>query len=490
MEPSPQQSAFIEAMRDEPDHLVMDSRAGTGKTTTAVMGANELDPGLQIVATCFNKSIATTLSEKMPDNCLCKTFHALGLAAWTANTGSRPQVDSKKIWKISKEMGLKFDQFPDLARIVGLAKNLGIVPKDDLGEKGLAPDTFDQWQSLFDDFGLDPGEQGEDEAIDIARGALITSVEWAYNGIIDFDDMVYMPAVFGGPLPIPKMVLVDEVQDTNPVQLAMVRKMASSGRLAAFGDPHQAIYAFRGADASAMQKVIDEFSAMVMPLTVSYRCPQAVVAEAQGYVTNFEAHQSNPVGMVTKMKSWRPSMFDKRDAILCRNNKPLIRLAFNLIREGIGCYVKGKEIGQGLVKLIDRMKCKEMRVLYLALEDFLIAERNKLTSRGKEAQAANLADRVESLLCLMDRLPDSATIKELKSLIDTMFDEKRGLLTLSTIHKAKGLEWPRVFFLDSHLLPSKFCKTAAQRQQEDNLSYVAITRAQDTLVYIDSEGQE
>ena len=68
------------------------------------------------------------------------------------------------------------------------------------------------------------------------------------------------------------------------------------------------------------------------------------------------------------------------------------------------------------------------------------------------------------------------------------------MVTLSTIHKAKGMEWSRVYFLDSWRLPSKFARIAAEDgnpealRQENNLSYVAITRAKHELIYIDMKG--
>ena len=72
--------------------------------------------------------------------------------------------------------------------------------------------------------------------------------------------------------------------------------------------------------------------------------------------------------------------------------------------------------------------------------------------------------------------------------IEQLFDEKRrGLLTLSTIHKAKGLEWPTVFILDARtLMPSKWAQLPWQKVQERNLQYVAVTRAKLNCFYITS----
>ena len=64
-------------------------------------------------------------------------------------------------------------------------------------------------------------------------------------------------------------------------------------------------------------------------------------------------------------------------------------------------------------------------------------------------------------------------------------NEKKGVV-LSTIHKSKGLEADNVFILDVNLIPSKYATTKDQLKQERNLLYVAITRAKNKLIYINS----
>ena len=56
---------------------------------------------------------------------------------------------------------------------------------------------------------------------------------------------------------------------------------------------------------------------------------------------------------------------------------------------------------------------------------------------------------------------------------------------LATYHRSKGREWPRVFLLEHHLrCPSKAARQPWQLEQEGNLAYVAITRAQEDLIYV------
>jgi len=79
--------------------------------------------------------------------------------------------------------------------------------------------------------------------------------------------------------------LLDEAQDTNAVQRALLKSILDSlGRLIAVGDPHQSIYGFRGADHEAMTLLKSGFAMEELALSVSYRCSQAVVKEAQKYL--------------------------------------------------------------------------------------------------------------------------------------------------------------------------------------------------------------
>ena len=58
----------------------------------------------------------------------------------------------------------------------------------------------------------------------------------------------------------------------------------------------------------------------------------------------------------------------------------------------------------------------------------------------------------------------------------------RGV-TLSTIHKSKGLEADNVYFLQPDLLPSKYAVTELALYAEKCLKFVAITRSRKNLIY-------
>jgi superfamily I DNA/RNA helicase len=63
-------------------------------------------------------------------------------------------------------------------------------------------------------------------------------------------------------------------------------------------------------------------------------------------------------------------------------------------------------------------------------------------------------------------------------------------VTLCTIHKSKGLEAPRVFWLERSECPARWVRKDHQKQQEINLCYVAATRAIDELHFIELETED
>jgi hypothetical protein len=210
------------------------------------------------------------------------------------------------------------------------------------------------------------------------------------------------------------------------------------------------------------------------------------VRAAQEFVPYIQAHENAPEGSF-EVRDTMPALKDflPTDAILCRNTKPLVSLAFTFIRAGIGCRIAGRDIGQGLIKLIEKMKAQNVDRLVERLEAYQAREVGKFMAKGQETRAQAVEDRVGSILTIAQNLPENArTVAELKKTLERMFnDDQRGLLTLSTEHKSKGLEWDRVWLYKRfELQPSKWARKEWQQEQERNLIYVAYTRAKKQLI--------
>lgn len=107
--------------------------------------------------------------------------------------------------------------------------------------------------------------------------------------VFDFDDLVVYAAdlfeqhaalaqAYGTQYP---HLLVDEFQDTNPAQFAIVRVLAEHAKtISVFADDDQAIYQFAGAEAKNVRRFVDELDATEYPLTTNYRCREEIVKVA------------------------------------------------------------------------------------------------------------------------------------------------------------------------------------------------------------------
>jgi hypothetical protein len=257
----------------------------------------------------------------------------------------------------------------------------------------------------------------------------------------------------------------------------------------------QAIYGFAGADSESLNNIAKEFNAVRIPLTVSYRCPKAVVAFARQWVNHIEAHQDAPEGSVSTitmeaMDKLGSDMLRAEDAIICRNTAPLVSLAFALIRRRSSCHVEGRDIGAGLIALAKRWKVKTVSTLRTRLEDYAAKQREKFMAQGKEEMAASLQDKVDTLIVIIDTLLPTDSVDSVISVILSLFgDTPEGQapknLTLCTAHRSKGREWHRVYLLGRNkYMPSKFARQDWQIDQEKNLIYVGVTRARSELIEV------
>jgi hypothetical protein len=178
-------------------------------------------------------------------------------------------------------------------------------------------------------------------------------------------------------------------------------------------------------------------------------------------------------------------------AILCRNNAPLLALAFRLIRQGIGCSMMGRDIGKGLKALAKKLAPEDdtpADQIIGRINEWLTSETSKAHVNDNPDAADKFTDKAECLLAILS----SAECKDagqLRRQIDNLFSRTGGQVILSSIHRAKGLEWPAVIHLDPFRLPSKYAKAKGGRalEQEANLKYVAETRTKHSLIMANLE---
>lgn len=469
--PSPYQQAIFDFIAAGHGSAMVKAVAGSGKSTTCRESLWHV-PGLDF------------------QNVKSSTFHSAGFGAVVKKLGlpyRSVNVDGRKMLKLLRDRLSESDfglYGTFAAKLVGYAKGEGLG--------AIASNHESQWFDLIShhNMSLDSTEAKEESAVAIAQKGLQWSNEAAEKGILDFDDQLYLPLLWRLKLWENDYVYVDEAQDTNPVRRAVCKlALKPGGRLIAVGDPMQSIYGFTGASCDAMELIQKEFNCVELPLTVSYRCSKAVVAKAKTIVPYIEPAESAPEGSVQELELKDAlKLLGQRDAILCRNTAPLIELAFNLIAQGIGCTVLGREIGQQLVTMIEKQKAKNIDALREKLDAFQTREVARFMAKGEEQRADALCDRIACINAVIGHLTENdRTVPALIRKLDSMFSDESGTLTLSTMHKSKGREWNRVAILRPDLCPSKWARQDWQQAQETNLLYVAWTRAMTDLIILDGE---
>lgn len=489
--PSTYQQAVYDFIRTGTGSAVVIAVAGSGKTTTILEALNLLPMLDSAQLFAFNTAIAGELRNRIPPhikrNVNASTFHSVGYRA-LCNYFNMKQIETngRKLQQICREKL----SFPDRKRyeafackLVDLAKGMGIgcLIEDDWGE----------WEALVEhhDLSLDDPGAKEETAIKIARDLLKWSTEAAENSyLIDFSDQLYLTILWNLPLDRKDWVFVDEAQDTNPIRRAIVgRSLKEGGRLIAVGDPKQSIYGFTGASVDAIELIKTQWDCVELPLSVSYRCPQAVVRQAKTLVPYIEHAPHAAEGFVGDMTGREVlERLTKTDAILCRTNAPLVDMAYVCMSKGISCQILGRDIGKGLQTLIQKMQGTDVEDLIVRLGQYRTREMKRLLEKDQHGRAQSVDDRVQCLYTLIDNLPENErTIPGLELALDRLFgDNIVERLTLSTVHKAKGREWPQVAILKPELMPPHWAKEGWQMEQEDNLQYVAWTRARAALYFI------
>lgn len=498
-----EQLAIMDAAESSPASLCIDAVAGSGKTATLVESAKRLNPRLKVLALAFNSKIKEELSDRLPSHITTSTLNGLGHRAWQKYTGRKLIVSDRKVGKIVSDLCKEADlgdAWDSVRRLVSHAKAVGLAPSTRKNIKPLVEDTQESWEELFykHDVTLEEGVSIK-AAIQLARSALDISITEALSGIIDFDDQLYMTCIFGVGLEKYDVVLVDEAQDLSEIQHTLVaRSVTPKGRVIAFGDPKQAIYGFRGAATNSMDSLSLKFNMTHLNLTYSFRCPSLIVKEAQPLVPQIKPAPNAPAGEVLTWEEWSAEDIELNSVVLCRNVAPIVSLGFKFIRAGIPAYVLGRDMGKGLKKLAGKMSGRTGEDLLRSIREWESLE--KANARGKQDLELEhrIGDQAETLAIVVIQSKANSP-EELILGLSQLFDKTSGSITLSTIHRAKGLEWNTVYFLDPWRVPAKFAKRAVENdplncawmmEQENNLRYIAITRSKNKLIYIYLDGRK
>lgn len=478
------------------DNILISACAGSGKTTTLLEIIKRCDARTLYLA--FNKSIQQEVNRKLEEQNLrqgkAMTMHSLGLQA-IRGAEIKFRIDKNKDWTLINIFKEKYRSV--LRRNIPYENHIKLFfALIDLNESSRMnfTDDFEKLSDILLEKGVSMPAISD---IDFYWAKFLEIREEEYQKdtkVIDFLDMIYLPIKLDLTIPVySSYLIIDECQDLNYGQHLLIDKLIEQGTIkkwVAAGDRNQSIYGFAGATSNSFELFLEKKGNTVeMPLDICYRSSQRIIDEANKVYDVMHPFKTSSgiVGTVNSLDEVKEGSM-----IICRNSGPLINAYFGLLALGKSSYINGSDMMAYLIRFLNPYKYQTIlyakREMGYELEDLekdhsdkgqfkaYIFRENFYNFNIISSHLASETDKVEYLI---DKLQD-------------LFDKKENSIELCTIHKSKGLEADIVYILNEDLIPSKFAKTEEQKVQENNLKYVARSRAKEELYYLnlnDKDGQ-
>lgn len=465
--PTDEQAAIIDACASG-TNVKVEALAGTGKTTTLQLASEAMTgKGLYLA---FNKSVQREAEARFPDHVEARTAHSLAYRPVGRHYRDRmngPRISAKQLAANFGIEGFAFgvvDQALPPSAIAGGAAGAvrrfcysadkEIKPEHVLWMDGLSREAnFALRQHIL------PYAQEMWEDLQAPHG---------HKAYFTHDHYLKMWALTEPVLPY-DFILFDEAQDANPVLTGLVQ--GQDAQLIGVGDSNQSIYGWRGA-----KNALKDWPADVhLALTESWRFGPEVAEEANKWLSIPELECQ------LRLTGRGPESFIGKvgtpQAILCRTNAGAIREALDWLdkpRSRVAVVGGGKAIADMAKAAIELQVGK--RTTHPELAAF---------GSWQEVQDfVNHEDGAEDLAVFV-RLVDEHGPTTLIDAVAELVDENKGrpTVTISTAHKAKGLEWPSVMIGSDFREPGldEYGKLNRMEKAEAMLCYVAVTRAKEQL---------
>lgn len=487
-----QQEALWKELATGGGNVIAQARAGSGKSTSCREGQwrmFERHSQRKIAYAAFGKSNADEFRATCAPLVDVATLHSFGFSGCRKAFGSKFERNKSYLILDGEREGRNLPRYmrKSIALLASKAKDQNLdLPPDEKQH----PTAFDQYAGrlaplmihyCINDYGR------VDVICRWAARVLARAAVWTV--IVDFDDMCWLPVRNQLTFPTCGTLFVDEAQDLSPIQHALIPLLSLGGRVVAVGDPYQAIFAWRGADAESMGRLesnlINTFEGCTsFPLTVTFRCPKSHVDLARKYVPDIEAHESNQDGEINYDVTVA-EMLDKvqpGDKVICPTNAPVIKAALKLITRKQKVVVRGRDIGESMVEILHSCgDCNTTGNLMLAVRRWESRELNRLAEMdGVEDAVESVGDRAAGLQAILSAC---AQVTEVEPLIRSLFtaDFESNAVNFSTVHRAKGSEAERIWFID---VPPRAPQREWEAQQQRNLRYVALTRSKSVLSFV------
>ncbi|WP_455680821.1 UvrD-helicase domain-containing protein [Streptomyces luteogriseus] len=463
--PTDEQQAAVIAFASGSD-LVLQAGAGTGKTSTLeLVAASDLSRrGLYIA---FNRAIKEAAARRFPTRVKCSTGH--GLAYGVVGHRYRHRFGGARVpaWKTAELLGLR--QKLTVNDRVFEHTSLAYIAKQTVLRFCQSADKDIEAKHV-------PLQRGAENP-DIHRVLAATVLPYAQRAWNDVKDPAgtklkvehdhYLKVwQLTDPQIRTDYILLDEAQDTNPALEYVLKLQRAHAQIVLVGDSAQQIYTWRGA-----RDIMSDYDGTHLTLTQSFRFGPALASEANRWLPltrsslRLTGHPSTP----TRLEEVK-----NPDAVLCRTNGGAMAEVLHQMEAGRRVAMAG---GGGA-----------LRSLAVAAQDL----KNGRGTRHPELYLfrswGEVQDYAENDPAGADLLPWVELVDELGTeavltAVDQLGSEDTADVTVSTVHKAKGREWPAIRIGEDFTAPEEdeLGRPGRIAPSEARLAYVAITRARHQL---------
>lgn len=468
--PTDEQTAALDLFHTG-ESMVIEAGAGTGKTSTLMLLAENMRTRGQYLA--FNKAIVVEASSKFPAHVACSTAHSLAFRAVGRSFAHR--LNSSRMRSMDIARLLDIDSFTVHYGSQSKTLAAGFLAGHVMRAVTRFCQTADERPSrhhlpYIDGIDLPQGDGTRTyEQNDRLRDYLTPALTAAWfdlqqtNGSLPYKHDHYLKAwQLRRPRIEADVIMFDEAQDANPVMAAIVAAQ-SHAQLVYVGDSCQAIYEFTGA-VNALAEISADHRRY---LTQSFRFGPAIAEVANLLLGRLGAPlrlQGSPrVASVVEP-------LGNPDAILCRTNATSVSTVLNLKRLGRRPHVVG---GGTEVVSFAKAAADLMAGRWVGHPELACFQ------SWEEVQDYVENDPQGNELSLLVGLVDEYGVPTILSALENMPREAHADVIVSTAHKSKGREWPRVQLAGDFQVERLDGEPISP--SETRLLYVAVTRAQNVL---------
>lgn len=475
--PTDEQLAVYDALKDGSRNLAVNAYAGSGKTATIVGALHQLPRSRKVTLVYYNTAARKDAETRLADqpNVKVKTNHtnAFGAIGKDYDNMSRLIGSRKhppKRFK-SKDVASLFgvEDFTLDNRHVG-ADAIAALAQRTVGRYTMSDSRDIHWTHV-------PYTPALDEVMSELRPIVVKLAEEIWRDKCDTRRGI-LPIVHDEYLKMwaesktswffqTDTIITDEAQDTNAVMRKVLLKH-SRAQLVGVGDPFQRVYDWRGAENLLAQLP----NALSLYLTRTFRFDGPVVDEANKWLYYLGAELPLIGAGDGRTSEVTDDPIDDPDVILARTNSAVIAAAMETAASG-----KTYSIGGGTEAIEYLATAAEMLIAGTPTDhpDLIGFE-----SWAEVEKFANEDPSGADLQILVKLISDHGA-GAIRQLAESAKPEGHAQIHHSTAHKVKGQEWPRVLVAGTWQPTDRAGEFTDPNDADAMLAYVTVTRAQDTL---------